>query len=91
MTEASPALQALGEAVQEFVNATSDEPLMLSQAIVIYEVVTFDGNGDPTRAIDYACPTDNFSISGGLGLVDAGRFYVRRDILGARSDDEDDD
>jgi hypothetical protein len=34
-------------------------------------------------------PTDNFSISGGLGLLEATRHYMRRDALDHSVGDED--
>lgn len=82
MSEQIPELTALADAVQALINVTSDEPLLLSQAVVIYEAATFDDAGNAAQVIRYACPTDNFSPSGALGLLDAGRYYLRRDILG---------
>ena len=54
----------------------------------IWEQVSYDEDGDVGRAIRYAVPTDNFSLSSGLGLLEASREYVRRDILGERGNDE---
>jgi hypothetical protein len=81
----SPEVQALGAAVQAFV-AQQTEGALVSQALVVWEAVSFADDGEPERQISYACPTDNFSLSGGLGLLEAGRHYIRRDILGSDDD-----
>lgn len=83
----SPEVETLGAAVQAFVAQRSDGALV-SQALVVWEAVSFDESGEAQRQISYTCPTDNFSLSGGLGLLEAGRFYIRRDILGESGDDE---
>jgi len=87
MTEQRPELTALREAIQALANAVEDEPHLLDNAVVIWEAVSFDDDGDPQRCIRYAVPTDNFTISGTLGLIEAGKFYLRRDGLGDGDDD----
>jgi hypothetical protein len=89
MAELHDSLVKLREAVQDWVNVQHSEegPCLLSEAVVIYECVSYTEQGEPGRAISYTIPTDNFSLSGALGLLDAGRYYIRRDIL--RDDDDD--
>lgn len=76
----------LAAAVQRFVAETGaetgGESVLVSQALVIWEAVSFGEDGEPQRQISYTCPTDNFSPSGALGLLESGRFYIRRDVLG---------
>lgn len=81
----SPEVEGLAAAVQAFVAQRSDGALV-SQALVVWEAMSFDEDGEAQRQISYSCPTDNFSLSGGLGLLDAGRYYIRRDILGSDDD-----
>lgn len=81
MTEMAPEVQALGEAVQRFVAASQDGALV-SQALVLWESVAFDDEGETVRSVSYCVPTDNFSLTGGLGLLDAAQVYIRRDIFG---------
>lgn len=81
-------LEALNVAVAAFVNSEADRPTLVDVALVIWEEVSYDDDGDPQRAISYAVPTDNFSLSSGLGLIEAAGEYVRRDILGARGGDD---
>ena len=90
MAEREPALEKLRDAIQEWVNVqhAEDAPCLLSEAVVIYECVTYTDDGTPGRALSYTIPTDNFSLSGALGLLDAGRYYIRRDVL--RPDEDDD-
>ena len=78
----SPQVEELAAAVQRFVAETGDESVLVSQALVIWEAVSFGEDGEPQRQISYTCPTDNFSPSGALGLLESGRFYIRRDVLG---------
>ena len=85
MTEQRPELNALRDAIQDLANAIEDEPHLLDNAVVIWESVSFDEDGDPQRSIQYAVPTDNFTLSGTLGLIEAGKFYLRRDGLGCDS------
>lgn len=88
-------LDALRVAVEQFAGAVYDteevgDTSIVTQALVVYELVTFDATGSPTRSIQYAIPTDNWSLSGGLGLIEAARCYLRRDALGTSKDDDDD-
>lgn len=80
-------LDVLNAAVTTFVNSNADRPTLVDVALVIWEEVSCDDNGQAQRSIDYAVPTDNFSLSGGLGLIEAAGEYVRRGILGERGDD----
>ena len=74
-------VQELATAVQKFVAATQ-EGALVSQALVLWESVSFDEEGDTVRSVSYCVPTDNFSLTGGLGLLDAAQVYIRRDIFG---------
>lgn len=78
----SPQVEELAAAVQRFVAETGGESVLVSQALVIWEAVSFGEDGEPQRQISYTCPTDNFSPSGALGLLESGRFYIRRNVLG---------
>jgi hypothetical protein len=86
MADLAPEVQAVREAIQNLVNAIEDEPHLLDSAVVIWESVTYSDDGETMRRISYAVPTDNFSASAALGLVEAGKHYIRLDVLGA--DDE---
>ncbi|GAA1909287.1 hypothetical protein GCM10009737_08150 [Nocardioides lentus] len=88
--EQSP-LDRLLAAVQDFANSLAGQPVLVDVALLVWEQVRYDEDGDIARKISYAIPTDNFSLSSGLGLLEAAGHYVRRDVLGARHTDEDDD
>jgi hypothetical protein len=91
---ATDALNALREAVEKFAASAVDsdgEGQIVSQALLIYETVGFDSDGDPYRSIRYSIPTDNFSMSGGLGLIEAARYYIRQAIFSGDGPDGDDD
>jgi hypothetical protein len=85
MTDLAPEVQAVREAIQNLINVIEDEPHLLDSAVVIWEAVSFDDD-EVQRCISYTVPTDNFSMSSALGLIEAGKHYVRRDILGANGE-----
>lgn len=82
-------LERLNAAVAEFANHIAEKAVLVDVALLVWEQVSYDEDGDVGRAIRYAVPTDNFSLSSGLGLLEASREYVRRDILGERGGDDD--
>lgn len=83
-------LDDLANAVQAFANHVSDDPELVDSAVVIWESVSFNEDGDAQRCIRYAVPTPNFSMSGTLGLIEAGKFYIKRDVLSIHESDDDD-
>jgi hypothetical protein len=81
-------LARVAQAIQEYVNAQDDATgALVDNALVVWEEVGFDGDGDATRRIRYMVPTDNFTLSGSLGLLEAAGAYLRRDVLGRDSGD----
>lgn len=88
VTGPEPLWQGLGKALQDFATARAEEegepaPIVM-QAVVVWEETSLQGDEMGTR-IRYCVPTDNFSISGAIGLLAAGDTYLRRDTL---QDDE---
>ncbi len=86
MTDLDPSVRAIADAIQAFVN-NGEDPGLVTEAVVLFEVASVDADGDTARRIDYTVPTDNFALSGALGLVEAGRVLIRRGALG-RGEDE---
>lgn len=83
----SESLDAIAAAIQAHVNENEDEAWMVDNAVVGFELVGFDEDGTARRKIQYMIPTDNFSLSGGLGLLEGMRHYMRRDALEYGHDD----
>lgn len=81
-TDETRPLDDLQSALQTYVNTQADSPALVDNAMVIWEQVGYDEDGVTQRGIMYAVPTDNFTLSGSLGLLEAARVFVRRDILG---------
>jgi hypothetical protein len=78
----------LRAAVQEFAQAQSpDEPVLVDTAIVVWEQTTMTDDGEVQRQVDWAVPTDNFSISSAFGLLATGHEYLRDAIFGGGGDD----
>jgi hypothetical protein len=82
------ALDKLGDALQGFVNEDEGEAAIISGSVVVYELVRFDDDGNEMRRICYTIPGPGSSLSGSLGLLDAGLHLVRRDALGDDSGDD---
>ncbi len=73
-------LEALRTAVTEFAGSQAQGSVLVDVALVEWEQVVLRrgrrrGASDPVRRA-----TDNFSLSSGLGLIEAAGEYVRRDI-----------
>lgn len=81
MAELIPELIAVREALQVLANRIDATPGLVQNAMVAWESVSFSDDGEPQRQINYAVPTDNFSLSSALGLIEAAKVYVRRDLF----------
>lgn len=88
--EESPELAALREAVQAMANAGEDNAHMVTSAVVVWEAITYDDDGQQMHAVQYSCPTDTLSVVATLGLLDAATHMVRRDALGTCDCSDDD-
>lgn len=75
-------VEALAEAIQAYASAylAGEDPLV-TQALVVFEFATIDEEGTLTRQISYTVPTDNFSISGALGLAIAAKRIISDSYL----------
>ena len=90
MSDELTPLEALAAAIQGLANDVADGPELVDNAVVVWESVSFDEDGLTQRCIRYAVPSENFTMSGTLGLLEAGKFYIRRDVF-SRYEDEDDE
>lgn len=82
--EKKPQLMALNQAVQDFSNAICEDASqqgIVTQALVVWEEVSFNENGDPFRRVYYAVPGENFALSGAIGLCVMGLEQLKGDIL----------
>jgi hypothetical protein len=80
-------IDVLNRAVQEFANSQVDEhmePGLVKHAIVVWEETAWTADGQNMSRIRYTNGTDTWSLSASLGLLEAAREYVRRDVLGDR-------
>lgn len=90
MSDEADPLATLAAALQDFANHEAGEPVLVDTALVVWELITYDDDGDVQRRITYAVPTHNFSMSSSMGLVDAAKELLRRDTLGCQHDTDDD-
>lgn len=79
-------LDELTEAVQTFAVATNGDVLVTS-AVVLFEVVRLDDAGDHLNALRYAVAGPSASMAASIGLAHAGVSMITADAL----DDDDDD
>src|SRR5688500_2465734 len=56
MSETNP-LDVLREAVQEFANSRTEVPKLVDHALLLWEAVSFDDDGEAYRSVHYAVPT----------------------------------
>ena len=87
MTDLSPQLRALQEAVQGLINAHNEQPTVMHSAIVVWEEMTFSESGDPLFEVSYSMPSHSVSVASALGLLRAGQIQLEHVI---REDLEDD-
>lgn len=77
-TEPTP-LQRLTEAVQTFVNSLDDEPAIVIGSVIAFETARYDDDGEQRHLIRYAVLGEAPSMSGAIGLFDAGHAMCRSD------------
>lgn len=87
--DAPSPVEQLAEAVQEFINATEDHASLVAAAVVVVELVRFDERGQELRRITYTTPGHGASLSGSIGLLDAGLHILRHDALDDDADELD--
>lgn len=81
MSDEQTPLTELAAAVQRFIATTEDEAALVVAAVLVVELATYGDNGEQLRRITYSTPSDLYSLSGTLGLLDAGLHIVRQDTL----------
>lgn len=80
MTDEPTPLDKLTAAIQEFVNAISEEgPALLDSAVVVWETMRYDEGGDLGYRIDYA-NAGRASMSATAGLLRVGLDQVLGDL-----------
>ena len=76
-------LERLKDAIQELVN-TSNPGRLVVDALVIWEEVRYDDEGDQLRSLNYACVGDGSSLAAAVGLASWGLLRLQTDV-GAQS------
>lgn len=85
----SPEFLALQKAVQELANAKNGRPMIIKSAIVVWEEVFFDDEGDMNFDIDFASVGDNVSLATETGLLKAGLTMFEHIVLHGTPSPED--
>lgn len=73
-------LEELGEALQSFACDVTEGSVVVSAALVVWEEVQFDEDGDVMRRVKYAIPIESTSMSAATGLATLACDALRRDI-----------
>jgi len=84
MSDETPTpLDTLKAAINQYANTISTHgPVLVDISLVIWEEVLYDEDGDVARSINYATPSDTFSLSSALGLIEAARTLAHNEMLG---------
>jgi len=88
--EVTAALENLKEAVQRYANATNAEevPVFVAESVVVYETMRMNPDGSDARAIWWTIPSDHWSLSTAVGLLDMGIEYIKADLVKVRVQDD---
>lgn len=81
--EDKPTLEKLNDLIQQFVNELEEQAVILRGAVVVWETMVFDDDGDPLFKVNYAS-MPNTTMAQTAGLFDMGRGVLDED---ARGDD----
>lgn len=84
-------LEKLAAAVQEFAVTRAGEPVLVADAILVWEETAYNEDGDVTRAINYASMMPGASMASGIGLLEGGKILVLGDGVGYRARDIDEE
>ena len=80
-------LTGIAEALQEFVNAIHDEPpVLLRGAVVAWESMRYNDDGDPLYSVNYASLT-NTSAASTIGILDLATDVAKSDMFGDHEED----
>ena len=76
------AFSDLRDAVQDFACELAEESVIVNVALIAWEEVSYDDDGDIIHRVRYAIPTDNVNMSTATGLATLARDALLRDING---------
>lgn len=79
--EVKEAVERLKDAIQNYATIRGNRNCVVTEAVVVYEEMVFDDDGEAMRAVNWSIPTDNFSLAGAIGLLDLGAEYIKRDLI----------
>lgn len=78
MNDDSP-LEKVTAAVKEFIQAVNDEPVIVRGAVVCWETMAFDEDGDANYTVNYTSLPET-SMAETIGILDIAMDVVREDI-----------
>jgi len=74
-------LERVADALQEFVNCIEDEaPVLLRGAVVAWESMRFDEDGDAMFKVNYAA-LPNTSMASTIGILDLANDVAKHDMF----------
>lgn len=80
-------LTRIAEALQEFINAIHDDPpVLLRGAVVAWESVRYNDDGDPLYSVNYAS-LPNTSAASTIGILDLGTEVAKSDMFTDHEED----
>lgn len=80
-------LDRLQAAVQAFVNETSDEPVFVGSALLVWEGITYTSTGSALFDLDFASCGAQESMTSALGLSCYAQAKMTDDLVHGTGDD----
>ena len=74
--------------LQEWINEGEDQPVLIDVAVVVWEQMTYNGDGDVIRKVNYSTLTLNAGLASTAGLLDLGRDVLSQDLFDGDDDGE---
>lgn len=80
-SEANGFHEKMTKLLQEWINEGEDRPLLVDVAVVVWEQMTYDDEGEVIRKVNYSTLTLNAGLASTAGLLDIGRGVLEQDLF----------
>lgn len=67
--------------LQEWINEGEDRPVLVDVAVVVWEQMSYDDDGEVIRKVNYSTLTLNAGLASTAGLLDIGRGVLEQDLF----------
>jgi hypothetical protein len=88
MSEPEITLDDIGDLIQKWINQRSDEAIVITGAMLVWEQARYTDDGEQARKFGYADVLHS-GLAAAVGLMVAGQRQVMDDLFGEPDGDED--